>query len=245
MCYGPRLADILTVLARSTGSGCEDPRFIHMEVEKEFMRRYTIPLALSLALVSAAGAAKAVSLSHVHDGFYLRMELGFGYMHAPASLKVNDVSADLTISGFGAGGGIQLGGTVARGLVVGGATQGFVVSSPKASADGASVTMDGSANMFLVGPFLAYYPDPTNGLNFGGLIGYAGFYGTEDNGETTETDTGLGISAWLGHDWWVSDEWSLGIAGRISWAHVSYSQGGYSETVDVFTPAVLFTATYH
>jgi hypothetical protein len=77
-------------------------------------------------------------------------------------------------------------------------------------------------------------------------VGFASLTETNDEGEVSdETHSGFGLAAWVGCDFWVSKEWSLGVAGRLTYASVSASSGGASEDINAWIPGVLFTATYH
>ena len=50
----------------------------------------------------------------------------------------------------------------------------------------------------------------------------------------------------VGYEWWVGDEWSLGLLGRISYGSMSGSDDrGVSWTHTTYAPALLLSATYN
>ena len=63
------------------------------------------------------------------------------------------------------------------------------------------------------GILLAVLPDPRDGLFFRVVPGYALVYATDSKLERFAT--GFGVAAGAGYDWWIGDEWSMGVAGRF------------------------------
>lgn len=185
-----------------------------------------------------------------HDGFFLSMTLGAGYLSSDWDVSRTRYgqteSGTVSTKGTGVIGGIFLGGTPLPGLVVGGTSMGNVFSGATMSGPGGSVTLDSdvSINVWLFGPFVQYYFDPDKGLHVGGSVGYSSLSISEGNW-TSDRASGWGLAGWVGCEWWVGPEWSLGVAGRLTLASVSDRSGSDKLDITAWIPGVLFTATYH
>lgn len=165
----------------------------------------------------------------------------------------------------GSGGGLQVsvGGTPAPGLVIGAtavieSTEALSTGSARyssadfAGADELAITE--GLTLFGLGPFVDWYFDPKGGLHAQAAVLLAGAASgdIEVDGKTVidQNDSGgggLGVFAGVGYDWWVADQWSLGVLGRLGFAGVS-SQKGSSPTVDhrvLMAPGLQLTATFH
>ncbi|PKN49293.1 MAG: hypothetical protein CVU63_02570 [Deltaproteobacteria bacterium HGW-Deltaproteobacteria-20] len=211
------------------------------------MRIQSLLISSAACFACLTAAASAAAEPETHDGFFLRMELGAGYLMMPGTLEGGSSSTDVDISGMGAVAGLLLGGTPADGLVIGGGSLASVVSKPKIKVGDIEADAEGDLSLSLLGPFVQYYPDPNAGLHFELLLGYASASGTDDDAD--EAATGFGLSAGVGHEWFVSEEWSLGVAGRFTYANVKYESDVASTTFTQkytpMVPGILFTATYH
>ena len=201
------------------------------------------------------------SLRRTHDGFYLR--LGFGIGYARDSFSSNNSpeffgSVDGTVQGATTGLEFAIGGTFGRGVVVGG---GFYVEgiwTPQAldvSDDviqGGDVEFD-STSAGIVGPFIDWYFDPTGGFHAQAAAGL-GFVKTSSSTENSaglvrsHSASGTGFIVGVGHDWWVNDEWSLGVLGRAMFvfARGNETDGEASwKHRAIVAPTLLFVSTYH
>lgn len=69
------------------------------------------------------------------------------------------------------------------------------------------------------GLFVSYYPDARAGLHFRGGLGvgatYTGKPGAENAFQYSKNEFGPSVLGGVGYDTFVSDEWSLGVLGRI------------------------------
>ena len=208
------------------------------------MNKNWLSLVVGLAGMAIAGTAAADP--HTHDGFYFRGAAGFGYVSS--SLSLNEPGLTLpstTVSGIGAGFDAWFGGSPIPGLAIGGGLTGYDVPSPSVKSGGTSTSADVHMTLSIVGLFGDYYFDPTKGLHLEALVGY-GVLGFEQNGSTSSNDpTGLALGLGFGNDWWVSDEWSIGVLGRFIYAPLSYSAGGETAKFSTVTPALMATFTYN
>jgi len=107
--------------------------------------------------------------------------------------------------------------------------------------------VDDALTLGVIGPFVQFYPDPTAGLNFRLLAGYASASGTDDDAD--EAATGLGVVAGVGHDWWVGEQWSIGVMARFTYANVKYESDSTGRTItqkyNAMVPGAVVTFTYH
>lgn len=143
---------------------------------------------------------------HLHDGFYLRMALGVGWL----SLGL-DADADATLKGAGGGVALMLGGTPVDGLVIGGGVFSVSADEPRVEVGGKSSDLSGQASLAVIGPFVDGYFDPKGGLHVGGAVGLATTK-VEDDDSTFDAKpyNGAGLALFAGYDAWVSANWSLG-----------------------------------
>lgn len=128
-----------------------------------------------------------------HDGFYLRVAAGPSF--ARATLEAD---AERTLSGAAAGGALDLGLTVARGLVIG--AGGALLHLPDDA--------ERSATFVTAGPSVDYFPDPRAGLHCGGRLGPALVLVSGEQGSVRAL--GGGAAAFVGYDAFVAEDWSLG-----------------------------------
>jgi hypothetical protein len=171
--------------------------------------------------------------AYTHDGFYLRFSLGVAY----GSIVGSGPSGRTSLSGLDAATTLLVGGTPARGLVVGGAIHSAGASGQLEGGplDGYHVT--GAAIAF--GPFLDWYPDPRDGWHVGLLAGIGG--AQLSNAAVSLGSTGAAAALLTGYDWWIGPQWSLGILATASAAtsgRLKYddrSDSGYRVTPLAFT----------
>ena len=105
-----------------------------------------------------------------------------------------------------------------------------------------------------IGPGVAYFIQPANAYVAATLL-LASFTATDDrsNPATTiaESDGGLGIEGLFGKEWWVSDNWGLGVSAQLLAASMKSKrplplvQGGPLPTWTAIGFSVLFSATYN
>jgi hypothetical protein len=149
----------------------------------------------------------------VHEGFYLRADLGLGTL----SSDLSGPGPDLSSSGMELEGDLLVGAGLAPGVTLGGgllyATQ---LSGDWDIEDTDLTASNGDLSTFIVGPFIDGFPNAKDGWHFGGLAGLA--IAQFDPGEPLDSSTALGFggSVWAGHDFWVAPEWSVGGLIKVS-----------------------------
>lgn len=174
---------------------------------------------------------------HVHDGFYLRINLGIG---AYGAKYENDVTAG--------GGALSLdalvGGTPTPGLVLGGALLADHVQKATVEQDGRDIG-DAIVETGMFGAFIDGFPDAKGGFHLGGALGFANIHTDVDGADEVRDDTGFGGAVWVGYDAWVGDEWSLGALLRVSAAIGKSEKDGQDRDAESRALTLMFTALYH
>jgi hypothetical protein len=177
---------------------------------------------------------------HMHDGFYARGSIGFGSLGV--SFDDGDPSGDnLSGSGPSLGFDLMFGGSPSPGIAIGGGllTQGaFSVNFERNGYD-----VDRSVSMALIGPFIDGFPNANKGWHFGGLVGLAAVNVEDDDDDGLSKTGGFGGSVFLGYDFWVADEWSVGPLVRFTGALTKDEDGNVD--AQTFSTVVSFTALYH
>ncbi len=199
------------------------------------VRRLT---ALSMGCATLALGSAALADDHVHDGFYMHLGAGFGYYSTKATVGATDYS----YSGVTAVSALFLGGSPVKGLAIAGGFFTDYAPSPTYEVNGTKATgVDIKQYVIGIGPLVDVYPDPTKGLHFQGFFGWGGLE-TSANGNVGGSDpTGLVTFVGGGYDWWVGNEWSIGVLGRFVYAPLKYQDVSFT----TIAPAILATFTYH
>ncbi|MFO7178584.1 MAG: hypothetical protein DIU78_007800 [Pseudomonadota bacterium] len=159
--------------------------------------------------------------------------------------------------GLASVGELALGGTVGRGLVLGGGVYSAELVTATFRVDRDSVTAPPPEldpplrNVSVLGPFLDWYPSPTRGLHFQLALGLAsmtaGVVGTTRPGKADYAAFGGGIVLGAGHEWWIGDEWSIGVLARA----MGIIAAGKDDDDVIWThaigtrPSLMLTLTYH
>lgn len=167
--------------------------------------------------LSVAPPAPALQRSaFVHEGFYLRVNVGPGWLWS----NVNDKSAadlDVSGSGFSLAADVMVGGSPSPGLALGiGALTNTGFALGMNDRDGVS---RGQATQFhfLVGPFFDAFPNDKQGFHLGAEIGFAG---AALDTTIASTAFGGGAAGWVGYDMWIAPEWSAGFQLRANGAYL-------------------------
>jgi hypothetical protein len=185
------------------------------------------------------------------------MGLGGGFVSSslnvdvPSTVKTNYTAA--TIQGGGGAFDIAIGGTPVKGLALGGAFMFSQAMKPNVKYGSVSATATSDLNFGLLGFFADYFFDAEGGGHLGAAVGPAILTVTDQAGTTQATAKGFGGALFGGYDWWVSDNWSLGILARFAGARTSTSMSvsaptysvSITETESTFTGALMFSALYH
>jgi hypothetical protein len=178
--------------------------------------------------------------THTHDGFYLRMFLGFGY----TNMELED--QDVSVGGTGGAFGIALGAAVSENLIVFAEIFDDIAMNPTLKQGGTEFEgNDISAGVVAVGGGIAYYFMPSNVYVSGTLSwGQLTVRDTENNEEIGESEFGPGLSLMVGKEWWVSPNWGLGGALQIYGGRMK-DKGDNAPTWATQAIALTSSATYN
>lgn len=147
----------------------------------------------------------------------------------------------LSLQGAGPELNVRLGGTPVTNFVVFGEVSVQLAPSPTAELGGQSYETNDSTQLSFntIGPGVAYYFGPSS-FFVSGTLGLAA--AELDAGGHRATANGFGFRLGVGKEWWVSDQWGIGLA-------ANYSQASVTDDVDAeFTSRAFglsFSATYH
>ena len=176
----------------------------------------------------------------MHNGFYLRGSFGGGGFWP----RITDRSDSVTrFSLSGSTPSLNL-----EAMAGASPADGFALGGGVAWAGGTSgLTGDGvesSVSSLLLGVFFDAFPRPNAGMHLGAMAGYA-MHLIDDHPSGVKRADGLGGAAWLGYDWWVSDELSAGLMLRFNGGVTQGDEGTGSLRVSSTGLSLLATALYH
>jgi hypothetical protein len=197
----------------------------------------TTLMALGALMLCTSTPALAEGGVHEHDGFALRLSGGFGYMKASTEETMYDTKVDTTLTGTGPIMSIAPGFTIGDNLTINADIFGARVSDPELEMKGGgeSETMDlkGDGTLYAIGVGITYYLQPSN-LYIAGSVGKAYFKFEPEEGEEIE-DEGFAVNVMVGKEWWVADQWGIGVAGQFIYADI--------EDTSTMIGGIAFTAT--
>lgn len=180
----------------------------------------------------------------LHDGLYLRLALGVGL---GGSLVSSD-SKSFDDYSFGGGAGafdFWLGGTPVPGLAMGAAFSVLGLGSSQRTVDGNHVSGDVTGSTGLLGYFVDVFPNPARGLHFGGALGFASGAAKIKDSDREFLGGGVGLEAWGGYDFWISQQWSLGGMLRFLGSVTREEDAGVAYEASLGAATLSFTALYH
>jgi hypothetical protein len=156
-------------------------------------------------------------------------------------------SPDYTLRGGGLALDVLVGGSPAPGVAVGGGLLVAAMTAADLEIEGSTNEIATSAGHVLIGPFIDGFPQPTGGFHLGGLLGLAQATIDRDDQSTDERfeGGGFGGAAWVGYDWWVGPEWSLGGLLRMTGSITRDEDEALTRQATNYGFALLFTALYH
>ncbi|GMV16806.1 MAG: autotransporter domain-containing protein [Polyangiaceae bacterium] len=186
--------------------------------------------------------------AHEHDGFFLRMGLGFSSMLTKTEGTLGQTQAGGDLSGSGGALELLIGGTPARGFVLGGGLVAHTWMNPSYQVGGSSERLDDTElGLSFLALFAQLYFDAEGGAYVQALVAAAEeTYRYEVAGDKRETELGGGgFAIGGGYDFWVGDQWSLGPELRLSWASVKHESEGAVTRHKTTALTLSFTATLH
>lgn len=178
-----------------------------------------------------------------HDGFYLRVNAGLGYL-LDANVHNPDQLPDLDGEGTSLDIDVMVGGSPSPGMAIGGAL--LLSSIASADYEAGGETLEADTNTGMLGPFIDGYPSPSGGFHVGGALGLAKIRSDKQAVTGYEDATGFGFAGWLGYDAWIGDQWSMGglvrLLGTRAKGDTDYDGDASLSTVNL---SLMLTAVYH
>lgn len=172
-----------------------------------------------------------------HDGQFLHVAYGMGWMWTSADLD----GENFDFNGFTFDGELSLGGMLRENLALHGTFFNWIVINPTVQSE--SSNTDVAHTGFAFGT--TYYFMPVNlfaSVRVGGgwMRQQRAFGGYQ---HAAKTDFGLAGGVGLGKEWWVSDNWGVGIAGSVDFH--SLPSADFDGTFNGSSFAIRFSATYN
>ena len=187
---------------------------------------------------------------HTHDGFYLSLNGGPAF----GSITLNATNAPFNKMEFGGGGfqfDFKIGGVISeeQNLILSFDLISRAISSPTITVDGnsASTTSNVTANDELYGVGITKYFMPSN-MFLNATVGIAKFT-LQNNGTTSNSQSGFGLQIKGGKEWWLSSQWGLGVAAGFAYLSADDQSDpnypGYSATISTTKFFVVFNTTFN
>jgi hypothetical protein len=207
--------------------------------------------------------------AHLHDGFYLRVGAGLGYLNGKISSDA--LPGKLTLSGVGLAVDVAAGLSVIPGWVIGGRAMVVTTYNPKLK-DSYGTNDKVDATLYMLQFVTDIYPMPAKGLHFMAGVGPmtmeiaqdvpAGqtttyyYSGSSSDNKARSTASGLALSLGGGWETWVSKQWSLGglIMLNFAWMEQDlelHTGGSHPRTsygrakLSAFLPTLAFTGAFN
>jgi hypothetical protein len=195
-----------------------------------------VKAVLVVAALAIGGPAMAAGGARTHDGFFIRPELGFGYMNH----SMSDPGGDLKINGGAGNFSLAVGGALKENLILAAHVFSTAISDPDVEQGGVEGSLDDATfGLVGIGPQVTYYFMPVN-LYLSGTLALTRLT-SEVNGVEGNSDAGLGARFQVGKEWWVSDNWGLGLAGHLGLS----SNKDDGETISTWTSGITLSATFN
>jgi hypothetical protein len=230
-----------------------------------YAQQSAVAVVLVAAFASAGAATAADSASRVapsqpaegcpdnrrgvrlHDGFFARSEPSLAFFRAVVS-GPETAPHRTGIRGYGQAASISVGGTPAPGLVVGG-TVWTARLDPQFVENGRTVSPDDDSvkiSVVRLGPFLDFYPDPRGGFHVMAAAAVSAQVETDVKGNAVEPAAlGAALSIGPGYEWFIMDQLSFGLLGRISLGRLVRTPSHGEQHILWIIPEIALTATYH
>jgi hypothetical protein len=178
----------------------------------------------------------------LHDGFYLRFALGLSGGQPLAKPEFGDAEVQ---GALGPDVWIMAGGTLHQserpsGLVLGGVEhicQTHRVETPPQEAV-PSEAEESRQSVIAFGPFVDWYFDVEGGWHTGAFVA-VGVLSQDDDADTPMN--GPAVGAFGGYDFWVAEQWSLGLGASGQFTRLR----GSGQKLDLGTAALSLQIVYH
>ena len=177
--------------------------------------------------------------AYSHEGFYLGVNVGPGWMYSAIN-NTDDSGPDVESHAFALGADLMVGGSPSPGMALGAGVQANLGFGSNFQENGTTIG-SGTIFHFLAGPFFDAFPNDKDGWHLGTMLGFAGMTQSSGIAGVADSAFGGGASAFAGYDMWVAPEWSAGFELRAGGAYMVAEQSG----AGVFNALFLVTILNH
>jgi hypothetical protein len=205
-----------------------------MRVSVLLLSAATAILTSEYAQAQEFPSSQNVDDSHRHLGFFLRPDIGYGYMSSSGG--------GATIARAAFFGSLHVGGALAENLLLGANVYaGGAGKSNSILIDGMVPPVSDSATVLAgIGPEVTYYLMPAN-VYLSATIGLTTLAIIPVGQNSAPGHGGFGGRIGVGKEWWVSRHWGLGLVGHASESWNSVDGVTYS----TWSLGAAFSATYN
>ena len=214
------------------------------------MKNFLLKIILLVFLLSTILFSQTSPLPNgikTHDGFYLNIIAGGGIAHYNGELSIENYYGEINDEITYSGGmpitiRLQIGGTISDNLILYGVSGSTIMYNATREVNGEEDTGGLFSNNVVMsgfGPGLCYYLMPAN-VYLSGSIQLA--VATDSYGVGTEGQPiGFGFNMGVGKEWWVGEQWSLGLG--LDGFYCSASNNYLS--VNSYSINLVFAVTYN
>ena len=220
------------------------------------MQKQLIILAIVAISIAFSGVAAADDTTlhlemdkapgaETHDGFFLRMSAGLGGSNITAE---PENGGDREISGAGGSFELSIGGALTENVILHGTLAGAGIGEPNFHGNGDAFQGEyDDVSLGFVGIGATYYIMPAN-VYISSSIGASSISleGNDQDRDREMDDNGVGLILQVGKEWWVSDNWGIGVAAQTHLGGLQVDDAAAGEVEwGYFNYGLLFSATYN
>jgi hypothetical protein len=175
------------------------------------------------------------------------MALGFGRMNDSATIEGGSYAGTVDANGGAFSLELDIGGALSKGFILAGSYTGTFLGKPDLKNDTRLLRTSRQTNLQMLSVMGDVYPNPSGGFHAGGALGLASVRDNDlpDANRNQQDQSGLGLSAHVGYEWWVGNYWGLGGLFRFAYARTKGDYVGGTATDKVLAFTILFSATYN
>jgi hypothetical protein len=184
---------------------------------------------------------------HTHDGTFVRLFIGGGRL----AMSGSSGGLDLGVHGAALSTGVSVGGAIVENLIVYGEFFFLDAQDPTLTINGQGGATNGIAMVMVgIGPGLAYYFQPIN-IYLAATVA-ASKLQLQDTNQTgggnqviASTRWGYGLNTMVGKEFWVSDNWGLGVALQFNYGNMQDNGDASAPRIKSNAFSLLFSSTFN
>ncbi len=200
----------------------------------------TLTAAPLFAENEAESAAANEPGYHTHDGLFLRLLGGFGYLNS--NYEESDLISGFTCSGPGFNASIQVGASISPDISLFYKTSIINQKNPKLEQDGMTYSTSGLTNRLKTDGLGANYHFTPSNTYLSLSLDLARITADTDEGSGS-SEIGYGFTFTAGQERWVSADWGIGLAAILSYSRMK--DEGLPNHISNYFFGIALTATYN